>query len=275
MTSPNPALIGKFLTVQEVAAQLRVTQKTVRRWIASGELHAFSLGSRRGGYRIDPEDLRRYLDARRTSVGQPGTPITPTYTFTHIGEEERARPKTAVALRQEHRLYALVLAREALVHERQPPYMFTLREGPDQIPPAPRSAMIERLSITVNDVFCPYCGELTADVVVDWYGNALQARCRRCKQEWHDKYLPPPCRPGCDAAGHGIGFGTALEFHPRSLKQGRVRAAYGVGYCFDCDLGILYRWNAYRDRPQITLIHWLTPSHRTSMTLSPGNLVRR
>jgi len=40
----------RVYTVQEVAQQLRVSERTVRNWIESGELTAFSIGKR--GYRI-------------------------------------------------------------------------------------------------------------------------------------------------------------------------------------------------------------------------------
>jgi excisionase family DNA binding protein len=53
----------KMLTVEEVAERMRVNEKTVRNWIASGELPAFPIGKR--GYRISESDLRIFVDARK------------------------------------------------------------------------------------------------------------------------------------------------------------------------------------------------------------------
>jgi excisionase family DNA binding protein len=52
-----------LLTVAEVADRCRVHPKTVMRAIARGELEALRLGER-GAYRIRPEDLDSWLDAR-------------------------------------------------------------------------------------------------------------------------------------------------------------------------------------------------------------------
>jgi excisionase family DNA binding protein len=53
----------KMLTIEEVAGQMRVNEKTVRNWIASGELPAFPIGKR--GYRISETDLRNFVEARK------------------------------------------------------------------------------------------------------------------------------------------------------------------------------------------------------------------
>jgi excisionase family DNA binding protein len=52
-----------FFTVAKVADRLQVSTRTVRRWIASGELKAHKLG---GVVRISDEDLRAFLALRRT-----------------------------------------------------------------------------------------------------------------------------------------------------------------------------------------------------------------
>ena len=51
----------KMYTVEEVAEQLRVHVKTVRRWIASGELKAFDAGK---GYRISESNLAAFIEQR-------------------------------------------------------------------------------------------------------------------------------------------------------------------------------------------------------------------
>ena len=53
----------KMLTVEEVAQRMRVNEKTVRTWIASGELPAFPIGKR--GYRISESDLHVFVEARK------------------------------------------------------------------------------------------------------------------------------------------------------------------------------------------------------------------
>ncbi len=53
----------KMYTVQEVAQQLRVSEKTVRTWIEQGDLVAFSIGKR--GYRIGESDLLAFIERRK------------------------------------------------------------------------------------------------------------------------------------------------------------------------------------------------------------------
>lgn len=53
----------RMYTVQEVAQQLRVSERTVRKWIEDGDLTAFSIGKR--GYRIAESDLQAFIDKRK------------------------------------------------------------------------------------------------------------------------------------------------------------------------------------------------------------------
>lgn len=53
---------NKLLTTEEVAEELKVHVKTVRDWIANGELEAIDLGQ---GYRIWKSDLMKFLNSRR------------------------------------------------------------------------------------------------------------------------------------------------------------------------------------------------------------------
>jgi excisionase family DNA binding protein len=57
-----PARPIQLHTVPEVADQLKVSQKQVRRWIASGDLIAHRLGRQ---LRIADSDLRAFLAQRR------------------------------------------------------------------------------------------------------------------------------------------------------------------------------------------------------------------
>ena len=53
----------EWLTVKDVAAYLRVTEETVRRWVREGELPALALG-RKAGFRIREADLQAFIAAR-------------------------------------------------------------------------------------------------------------------------------------------------------------------------------------------------------------------
>lgn len=51
----------KIFTVKQVAAQLQVDTKTVRKWIRSGELVAMDIG---GEYRIRESSLQEFIKRR-------------------------------------------------------------------------------------------------------------------------------------------------------------------------------------------------------------------
>lgn len=59
-------LLGRFLTVGEVARHLRVSNMTVYRLVKQGQLAAVRVGR---GYRIREEDVRRYLEQRYMDAG--------------------------------------------------------------------------------------------------------------------------------------------------------------------------------------------------------------
>jgi len=54
----------ELLTVQDIVRTLKVHEESVRKWIRSGQLPAFLLGSSKGGYRVRREDLDRFMDER-------------------------------------------------------------------------------------------------------------------------------------------------------------------------------------------------------------------
>jgi excisionase family DNA binding protein len=58
--------MGRFLTVSEVARNLRVSNMTVYRLIKSGQLSAVRVGR---GYRIREDDVLRYLEQRYMDAG--------------------------------------------------------------------------------------------------------------------------------------------------------------------------------------------------------------
>ena len=53
-----------YLTVAEVAEQLRVYPGTVKRWLRDGKLVGVSLGDR-AGWRIAEEDLQTFLESQK------------------------------------------------------------------------------------------------------------------------------------------------------------------------------------------------------------------
>ena len=57
---------ARFLTVAEVADQMRVSNMTVYRLIKAGELGAVRVGK---SYRIAEQDIDRYLASRYTEAG--------------------------------------------------------------------------------------------------------------------------------------------------------------------------------------------------------------
>ena len=64
MTVPKtmpPETTDRLLTIRDIADRLRMSQKTVRRWIKNEELAAYRLGRQ---WRISERDLRRFLRDR-------------------------------------------------------------------------------------------------------------------------------------------------------------------------------------------------------------------
>jgi excisionase family DNA binding protein len=59
--SPEP----EYLKVEEVAARLKVKEKTVRDWIGRGQLEAYKLGKE---WRIRRDHLDQAMEARRVST---------------------------------------------------------------------------------------------------------------------------------------------------------------------------------------------------------------
>ena len=54
----------EYLKVEEVAARLKVQERTVRDWILRGELPAYKLGKE---WRIRSDDFDQAMQARRTT----------------------------------------------------------------------------------------------------------------------------------------------------------------------------------------------------------------
>ncbi len=62
--SKPPSRPAALLTIPDVAERLQVSVKTIRRWIASGDLPTVRLGSQ---IRIQPKDLEIFLRQRWNS----------------------------------------------------------------------------------------------------------------------------------------------------------------------------------------------------------------
>jgi excisionase family DNA binding protein len=59
-----------FLTVEEVARQLRVSPKTIRAWLVHGRMHGFKLTPK--VWRIRREDFQAFVTAaERQATGKP------------------------------------------------------------------------------------------------------------------------------------------------------------------------------------------------------------
>jgi excisionase family DNA binding protein len=60
----------EYLKVEEVAARLKLKEKTIRDWILRGELPAYKLGKE---WRIRGDDFDQAMAERRTSPEPAGT----------------------------------------------------------------------------------------------------------------------------------------------------------------------------------------------------------
>jgi len=53
----------RYLTLPEVAERLKMSRRTVYRWIKDGDLNAYKFANE---YRITESDLKAFLEGRRT-----------------------------------------------------------------------------------------------------------------------------------------------------------------------------------------------------------------
>jgi excisionase family DNA binding protein len=64
------AVHDEYWTIEEVAEKLKVSTRTVYRWIGSGDLAIIKLTpGERGNVRISEQDLREFLESRRERRG--------------------------------------------------------------------------------------------------------------------------------------------------------------------------------------------------------------
>ena len=67
MTPNEDPIDPEFLTVEDVAARLKVKEKTVRDWIGRGDLEAYKIGKE---WRIRRDHFDEAMEARRVT-GEP------------------------------------------------------------------------------------------------------------------------------------------------------------------------------------------------------------
>ncbi len=60
----------RFLSLEDVAERLQVSDRTVRRWVKEGKLAAYKPGRE---WRIRPGDLEDFLESRKVHPGEDGS----------------------------------------------------------------------------------------------------------------------------------------------------------------------------------------------------------
>ena len=65
----------ELLTVEEIAARVKVTPETVRRWLRARCLRGVRL-SDKAGWRVRASELDRFLDNLEDGFGEEGAPKT-------------------------------------------------------------------------------------------------------------------------------------------------------------------------------------------------------
>lgn len=64
-----------WMSVQDVAALLKVNEETVRRWVRNGELPVLKLGDDvRSGYRIRRDEVEAFIATRYGPIRKPTPP---------------------------------------------------------------------------------------------------------------------------------------------------------------------------------------------------------
>jgi excisionase family DNA binding protein len=61
----------QYYTLEEVADRLKVSPRSVKRWVADGKLPVIRLSAQKGSVRVADGDLRIFLDERRSKPRDP------------------------------------------------------------------------------------------------------------------------------------------------------------------------------------------------------------
>ena len=56
----------EYFTLDEVAERLKVSRRSIGRWVAAGALPVIRLSAAAGSVRVTRSDLERFIDERRT-----------------------------------------------------------------------------------------------------------------------------------------------------------------------------------------------------------------
>lgn len=217
----NSAVESPLLTVAEVAATLRVTPETVRRWIRTGALPAIQIGGRRAGLRIEAAHVEAYVEQRRLRLGERGQPLDVTVPQVLAGDWQRHAPLTTIALLEERALFEHV-APSAVGST---PICFSCGGTTERRPQPPFKSRRDRVYRCTNRA----CGEVFEDVITE-----------------HNV-----C--GCRYAPTFVGDALRVKRAPRS---GLALQIWGTTTCSRCDVLGLYHWTKTPEGRQITLIRW-------------------
>lgn len=61
--------MGEFLTITEIAENLRVSDRTVRNWIEKGSLKAYRFGL---SYRVTKESFEKFVQESQVNIEEKG-----------------------------------------------------------------------------------------------------------------------------------------------------------------------------------------------------------
>jgi excisionase family DNA binding protein len=64
------AMAERYLTVDDIAERLQVSEWVVREWLKSGKLIGFQPAGRRGGWRIEESDLQAFVEESKRQTRQ-------------------------------------------------------------------------------------------------------------------------------------------------------------------------------------------------------------
>lgn len=90
-----------LLTVRQVAEQLSISETMTYRLLDRGDIPKIKIG---GAVRIDPDDLRAYLNAQRTPKTEPQQPAS-----VQPGRAERRRERIHTSARAAERAQLLAI----------------------------------------------------------------------------------------------------------------------------------------------------------------------
>ena len=66
------AMDETYYTLDEIAEKLKVSRRTVNRWVAAGTIRAYRLSAQAGNVRVADSDLRKFLEERQNRPQKTG-----------------------------------------------------------------------------------------------------------------------------------------------------------------------------------------------------------